>query len=208
MTQLFFVRHTESEANKKNILASQIDFPLSNTGIHQAEKIAEAFSHDFSVDRIISSPLLRAYQTATFFFNKGQQAAIEKNADLMEQNLGIFSGMTYAELDTRDDYCHDRSQRWDWIPEGGGESYQMVAKRVASFLTEIEKKYTSQSILVVTHAVTMRLIRATLEDTLPIYPIEIPANGEIWEVRFQGCGCNHRIKTHSLVNIAHTGKHA
>jgi broad specificity phosphatase PhoE len=139
MKQLYFVRHTESEANKKNILASQIDFPLSNTGKQQAEKIAGAFFLTFSVDTIISSPLLRAYQTATFYAQKRRQLTIEKNASLIEQNLGIFSGMTYDELDTRNDYCHDRSQRWNWIPAGGGESYRMVAERVSSFFTEIEK---------------------------------------------------------------------
>jgi broad specificity phosphatase PhoE len=208
MKQLFIVRHTESEANKKNILASQIDFPLSDTGTQQAVKIADAFFHLFSVDRIISSPLLRAYQTATYFAQKDQQIAIEKNTTLIEQNLGIFSGMAYAELETRDDYCHDRSQRWNWIPEGGGESYRMVAKRAASFFTEIEKEHRSQSILIVTHAVTMRLIRAILEATLPIYPDEIPANGEIWEVHFRGSGFRHNIKSHLLANIAHTGKNA
>lgn len=208
MTQLFFVRHTESEANKENILASQIDFPLSNTGMQQAEKIAEAFFHLFAVDRIISSPLLRAYQTATCFARKGQPSMIEKDDALIEQNLGVFSGMSYDELDIRDDYCHDRSQRWNWIPQGGGESYQMVAKRAASFLRKIENKSAGQSVLIVTHAVIMRLIRAILEDTLPEYSIEIPANGEIWEVHYQGSGRRHTIKSHLLAGITLTGKRA
>jgi hypothetical protein len=54
----------------------------------------------------------------------------------------------------------------------------------------------------------MRLIRAILENTLPTYPNEIPANGEIWEVHFQGAGFRHKIKTHMLAKIVHTGKRA
>jgi broad specificity phosphatase PhoE len=208
MSQLYFMRHAESEANQKNILASQIDFPLSDTGKKQAEKIAEVFFKTFAVDIIIASPLLRAYQTATFFTKKRKKLVIKKNNALIEQNLGIFSGMTYEELDTRDDYCHDRSQRWDWIPEGGGESYRMIANRVLLFFKEIEKNYPTERILIVTHAVTMRLIRAVLENTLPSYPLKIPANGEIWEVEFHKSGKTHIIKEHCLGAIRHTGKRA
>ena len=208
MRRLYFIRHTESEANRKNILASQIDFSLSDSGKQQAETIAEAFSGAFSVDAVISSPLLRAYQTATFFTQKGRHRVFEKNAALIEQHLGVFSGMSYEDLEKRSDFCHDRSQRWNWIPDGGGESYRMVAERVLSFFREIERRYATQSLLIVTHAVTMRLIRAVLENTLPAYPDEIPANGEIWEVLFQGIGFRHEIKMHRLAGIAPTGRRA
>ena len=91
MPILYFIRHAESEANVKNILASQQDFPLSKKGMDDARQIAEKFSVTNSVDQIISSPLIRAVQTAQPFsdiFN------IEINTDhnLMEQHLGRFSG--------------------------------------------------------------------------------------------------------------------
>jgi broad specificity phosphatase PhoE len=87
---------------------------------------------------------------------------------------------------------HDRSKRWRWIPEGGGESYEMIANRLVPFFQSLES-LEGDSILFVTHAVTLRLIKATLEQTLPDYPLNIAKNGEIWKVEFTGLGNIHEI---------------
>ncbi len=49
--------------------------------------------------------------------------------------------------------------------------------------------------LLVTHAVTLRMIMATLEQTLPDYPHEIAKNGEIWKLRFTGIGKIHQVES-------------
>ena len=113
----------------------------------------------------------------------------------------MFAGLTYAELDERPDYMHDRTQRWTWVPEGGGESYEMIARRLEPFFQSLEK-LDGESILVVTHAVTMRLIRAILEQTLPEYPSEIAKNGEIWKVQLAGLGNLHQVESLFLGDAA------
>ena len=52
-----------------------------------------------------------------------------------------------------------------------------------------------ESILFVTHAVTMRLIRAHLEQTLPGYPVELAKNGEIWKTQFSKQGDTHVVES-------------
>jgi broad specificity phosphatase PhoE len=180
------MRHSQSEANLKEILASRQDFPLTQSGRQEAAVIAAEFKKIAQLDRIFCSPLTRAQQTAqpiaeAFGLN------IETDERLTEQDLGVFSGMTYAELDDHPDYMHERSKRWKWIPEGGGESYEMIAKRLEPIFQSLES-LEGDGILFVTHAVTLRMVKAILEQTLPDYPHEIAKNGEIWKVQFAGPG--------------------
>ena len=197
MKTIYFIRHAQSEANEKDILASRMDFPLTAKGRADAEAIANELKAMAPLDRIVSSPLLRARQTAEPIA-EAFGLEIETDERLTEQELGIFAGLTYAELEERKDYMHDRTQRWDWVP-GGGESYRMIAERLEPFFQSLESAE-GENILFVTHAVTLRLIKATLEQTLPDYPHEIAKNGEIWKTRFIRTGERHTIESIFLGN--------
>lgn len=199
MIKIYFIRHAESEANKKRILASQLAFPLTVEGKKDSLKIASEFRDLAEIDCIYSSPLKRAVQTAESF---GEIFNIEVKIDerITEQNLGLYSGMTYDEVKLRADYEQDPLKRWNWQPAGGGESYSMIAERVCSFLNFIEKENDSKKILVATHAVALRLIIGALTETLPDYPKDFPNNGEILEVDFTALGNKHEIKSIFLGN--------
>lgn len=190
---IYFIRHAQSEANLKDILASRQDFSLTEKGRQDAEAIAAEFKEIAKLDRIVSSPLLRAQQTAAPIAD-AFGLAVEVEERLTEQELGIYSGLSYTELDNRPDYMHDRTKRWAWVPEGGGESYAMIAQRLKPFFQSLENME-GENILFVTHAVTMRLIKATLEQTLPDYPHTIAKNGEIWKVRFSKPGDMHVVES-------------
>ena len=155
--------------------------------------IAAEFKDIAQLDRIFCSPLIRAQQTAQPIA-EAFGLDVETDERITEQDLGVFSGMTYAELDDRPDYMHERSKRWKWIPEGGGESYEMIANRLEPFFQSLES-LEGDSILFVTHAVTLRMVKATLEQTLPDYPREIAKNGEIWKVQFTGLGNIHEVES-------------
>ncbi|MEX1326207.1 MAG: histidine phosphatase family protein [Desulfobacterales bacterium] len=193
MKTFYFIRHAQSEANFKGILASRQDYPLTEKGGREAVVIASEFKNIAKLDRIFCSPLIRAQQTAQPIA-EAFGLDVEIDGRITEQDLGVFSGMTYAELDDRPDYMHQRSKRWEWVPEGGGESYEMIANRLKPFFHSLESLQ-GNSILSVTHAVTLRLIKATLEQTLPDYPHDIARNGEIWKVRFRGLGNIHEVES-------------
>ena len=193
MKTIYFIRHTQSEANLKDILASRQDFPLTEKGRQEAVAIASEFKDIAQLDRIFCSPLIRAQQTAQPIA-EAFGLDVETDERITEQDLGVFSGMTYAELDDRPNYMHERSKRWKWIPEGGGESYEMIANRLEPFFQSLES-LEGDSILFVTHAVTLRMVKAILEQTLPDYPREIAKNGEIWKVQFTGPGNIHDVES-------------
>jgi len=200
MTTLFLIRHAESVANAANLLAGRKDFPLTAAGKSDAAALAEDFASSRTVDAIWCSPLLRAQQTAAPFV-VACDAPLRLDERLQEQNLGRFSGLSYPEVEADPAYCRQRNARWDWVPDGGGESYRMIADRVESFLLELRERCVSeqlQQVLLVTHAVTLRLFRACLENTLPRYPETIAGNGEVWSALLTPDGVPSVVETVGL----------
>ena len=200
MTTLFLIRHAESVANASHILASRMNFALTEAGKSDAAALASEFSSQWKIDAIWCSPLLRAEQTAAPFL-LACDAPLRLDDRLQEQYLGRFSGLSYAEAEADPAYCRERKARWNWVPEGGGESYEMIATRVQSFLSDLRKQCASQAlenVLIVTHAVTLRLFRACFEQTLPDYPERISDNGEIWRVPLLPKGIPATVETLAL----------
>ncbi len=194
MTHLYFIRHAESEANKQRILASRQPFPLTAAGRDDARRIASELKGLVPIDKIISSPLLRAQQTAEAFC-KEFNLTLSLDERLSEQDLGPYSGMNYDEVNKEPEYEMNPLARWSWVPGAVGESYSMVADRVSDFLESMSQIQVDSHILIVTHAVVFRLLRAVLEDSLPSYPKNFPNNGEIWKVMFRGLGYRHDIES-------------
>ena len=197
--KVHIIRHTESIANTLDILAGQIDYPLSEKGKADAGRIADWYMQHYSPHTIYCSPMLRAKETAQPFLRLHAPVLIEDDR-LKEQNLGIFQGKTYEELKNEPLYEHDRSKRWDWdIPQG--ESYRRLAERISEFFSSCTPD--GRDCLIVTHAVTMRIIRGLLENTLPEYPSRIPINGEIWELDFRYIGYPHVITSLFAHDVAY-----
>ena len=68
-----------------------------------------------------------------------------------------------------------------------------MAARTRAFLTDLLG--VQGEILVVTHSVAMRLLRANIEHTLPQYPSITAANGEIWKVELDSLDRPNPIET-------------
>lgn len=194
MPKLYLMRHAESEANRKQILAAQLDYPLSEKGKRDAAEIAANFKQEHTLDRIIASPLTRAVQTATPFAELFH-LQIETDVNLMEQNLGKFAGMHYEIASNDPAYENDKTKRWNWVPEGGGESYETVVGRIVRFFESMDHEINNCNILLVSHGVTMRLIRGVLENTIPRFPHHIADNGEIWMTQFVRLNHPHVIQS-------------
>jgi broad specificity phosphatase PhoE len=196
MVQLFLIRHAESEANRLDLLAGQLDYQLTEKGRNDIALIAQQFYSEHAIDMIISSPLKRATQTAEAFASLYTIPVITDKR-LIEQDIGIFQGKSYAELENDKEYEHDRTKRWEWIPKDG-ESYRTMADRLRSFFEMCIRDFNSKKVLIVTHAVTLRIIRGLLENTLPAYPSEIAKNGEVWITSLSEIGKAHKIETFNI----------
>lgn len=190
MKNIYLMRHAQSEANAKKIIAGHLDFPLSAKG-HQ-EALTAATEFEEAIEVVFTSTLIRTIQTAAPFVAKFSVPLIPR-VELKEHNLGKFAGMTEQEMNLSPDYEHDKSARWEWFPPGGGESYKQLAERISIFFSELENSH-YQSVLVVTHAIALRLIKGILLNTLPAYPTDLSFNASIFKVEFTKLGREHKIE--------------
>ncbi|HEV3245497.1 MAG TPA: histidine phosphatase family protein [Candidatus Paceibacterota bacterium] len=150
--KLVFVRHGQTDYNKQGIVQGQEkDPPLNAEGTAQVEKTALRIPAE--IDRIISSPLKRALQTAGIL-NKRLNKSIEVNDELKEFKYGSLAGKTWAEIvavtGDEDVYEKDSNVTFDYRPYGG-ESAQDVKTRVSGFVDEAKKKYPAETILITAH---------------------------------------------------------
>lgn len=69
LVPFYFIRHGETEWNKLNIIMGSIDIPLNELGLQQACEASQILEKE-SFDIIISSPRMRAQQTAEIIAKK------------------------------------------------------------------------------------------------------------------------------------------
>ena len=151
--KLLFVRHGQTDFNKNKLPQGQeIDAPLNETGIQQAEEAAKSLPND--IDFIIASPLKRASQTAEIL-NQKLKIKLEFNNDVKELRYGSLAGKSWSEIEviTGDKDIHEKDTEiiFDYR-KFGGDSAEDLKQRVAKFLNEVKEKYPNKTILVATHS--------------------------------------------------------
>lgn len=135
MLTLVLTRHGLTDRSiPEQHLGQRLDAPLNEAGRRQAAALATRLGGvDF--DRVISSPLARARETAEILAPAEQ---VETDPRLLEMDYGAWEGLTYEDL-ARDHA--DARRRWEQAPDilryPGGESGNDVALRVRSFLDDL-----------------------------------------------------------------------
>ena len=98
MTRIIILRHGQSIANLLEQGSGQLDVPLTEKGRSQAESAAEYLVANEKIDRIYSSDLSRAVDTATPVAKRlGLPIVTDKR--LREIYTGKFQGLSYTERD-------------------------------------------------------------------------------------------------------------
>ena len=137
---LFIVRHGRTAANGAGLLQGRVDNPLDDQGRRQAEWIAKALG---PVDRVVSSPLQRALQTAEPL---GQIARIDER--WIELDYGEWDSRPVADI-TPDEWAAWRADPSFSPP--GGESLIELDQRVAAACEEIISEAEELRVAVFTH---------------------------------------------------------
>ncbi len=164
MTTLILVRHGQSEANLDKCFAGQTNPDLTQMGHEQAEALSTWIIENFKIDKIYSSDLIRAYNTAKPTSEK-IDVPITKSKALREINAGYWQGKTF-------DYIIDKFpvEYSVWLNNignavcSGGESVEELLHRVLSALKKIVKENPDKTVLVVTHATPIRVIQSYYEN--------------------------------------------
>jgi 2,3-bisphosphoglycerate-dependent phosphoglycerate mutase len=148
---LIAIRHGETQWNLERREMGQLDSPLTERGIRQAEAIGRRMS-GVSFEALYSSDLGRAVQTAEIIASMCGKS-VRLNPGLRERHMGLFQGLTWEELGKKfpkEQETYDRLGFWDVVPEG--ESAQERLDRSVRALTAIAEAHPNQTVTVVTHA--------------------------------------------------------
>jgi 2,3-bisphosphoglycerate-dependent phosphoglycerate mutase len=97
--RLTFLRHGESVGNLEKRFQGHADFPLTETGRAQAHALAARWQIEHrTFDRVLSSPLARARETAEIIC-AALDAPLELDPEWMEVDNGLLAGMNDEEAD-------------------------------------------------------------------------------------------------------------
>ena len=89
--KIYMVRHGESECNVRQMLYGRTDCALTEKGCAQAREVGEKLRGE-SIRRCISSPLIRAAETARLAL-WDSNVPIELDDGLMEQDMGEWENV-------------------------------------------------------------------------------------------------------------------
>ncbi|MCC6381776.1 MAG: histidine phosphatase family protein [Dehalococcoidia bacterium] len=135
---LYLVRHGETAYNRDSLGLGRADVALTDRGLHQAAALGARFA-TLTLDRVLTSPLLRARQTAGAIAGE-RGLSIDVRDELLELDVGETEGMHLPQL--RERYPEFLAA---WLgPEAasvrmpGGESLADVAARLAPLVLELQ----------------------------------------------------------------------
>ncbi len=137
MLELYLIRHGKSTWNQTGRIQGQTDIPLSDEGVKQAEALAKRLK-SWKFDRVYSSDLQRAKQTAEFVYPKLE---IILDARLREIHLGKFEGRTWNDMtdEERDIFSVQFAGPYDQkVP--GGESNDNLRQRALAWLADLPRE--------------------------------------------------------------------
>ena len=152
VTRIILVRHGETDYNKSVRYQGWIDIPLNETGIRQAEVLAESLK-DVPIDVFISSPLQRAYLTTQKVAQLHGMGIEYTDPRLREIDFGDWSGKYAADLKKNypEQFAVWMKKPWLMIFPNG-ESLQDVQNRGRAAINDIVARYPGKTIFIGAHS--------------------------------------------------------
>lgn len=171
MKRLYLLRHGQTEFNVKKLVQGRCDSPLTNLGRQQAQRAAAWLkAHDVVPDKVVSSPLGRAMDTASLVAAEllGPDVAVEPCEGIIERCYGTFEEGPHDALPTD---VWDPGE--DLVPFGG-EGSQALQARMVSTLNNLMGIDGVKTLLAVSHGSASRqFIKATAPEGFEL-PAKLP----------------------------------
>ncbi len=162
MTRLILIRHGQSRANLERRFAGIYDAPLTELGERQAALSAAYVAENYKVSRVYASDLKRAYFTGKAV---ADACGVEIFADerLRELSSGAWEGMLFEDIVKKYPeefgvFMNDpgASRATD------GESVAELSVRVMAALGEIAERHEGETVVIATHATTIRAAQSMI----------------------------------------------
>ena len=138
--KIYIVRHGKTDYNVNGRYAGRLDVALNDDGIKEAYEVKEKLKN-IKFDKIYSSPLQRAYETARIITDEN----IIKDDRIIERSNGELEGRLKSEITDNIDFNDPNEKRYNI------ESIIDFRNRIKSFLDDITIG-NDENILIVTHA--------------------------------------------------------
>lgn len=171
MKRLYLLRHGQTEFNVKKLVQGRCDSPLTNLGRQQAGMAAAWLkAHNVVPDKVVSSPLGRAMDTAQLVATEllGPDAAVESCEGIIERSYGTFEEGPHDALPTD---VWDPGE--DLIPFSG-EGSHALQERMVGTLTNLMGAKDTETLLAVSHGSASRqFIKAAAPEGFEL-PTKLP----------------------------------
>ena len=177
MTEIILARHGETEWNVAEVFRGRIDVDLNQTGLKQAELLAE-YLRGVNIDAVCSSPLKRALNTAEMIAGH-HKLEVEIASGLTDFDFGKWQGLPLQEV--KNSYKKLYAQ---WIKNPhllqmpDGENLSGVRERALAVVDEAVAKY-KETVILVSHRVVNKVLICALLGL---------DNSHFWNIRQDTCG--------------------
>lgn len=161
MTRVFLVRHGATARTAEDRFSGDVGVDLSDEGRSQARSLAARLECS-TIDAVYASPLSRTLETAQIVV-AGRPLVIEQRDGLREIGHGHWEGLTRREVEAQfpEEYSAWEADPFTYAP-AGAESGVSVLSRALPVMREIVVAHPEQTVLVVSHKATIRLLLASL----------------------------------------------
>jgi 2,3-bisphosphoglycerate-dependent phosphoglycerate mutase/probable phosphoglycerate mutase len=162
-TDVWLVRHTQTDWNRARRYQSHTDRALTAFGEARAQAVAHRL-RPLHFAAIVSSGLGRTDTLANLIAAHNRyEPPVQRDTRWREAEHGDWEGLTYGEVTAR--YPHQAQQRFadTWNSRAhGGESTADLWMRVEAAWNDLLDQYDGKRILVVTHATPIQLLLCAL----------------------------------------------
>ncbi len=161
MTTVYLIRHGATVLSREDRFAGSSDVALSDEGEFQALKLGQRLAKN-KISAVYCSDMHRAVHTARAIAMPHHLVPIERPA-LREIDHGHWEGLGHLEVETT---FADEYKAWDRDPlltaPPGGETGLCVLARSLPALAKIVADHANQSVAVVSHKATNRLLLCSI----------------------------------------------
>jgi broad specificity phosphatase PhoE len=160
-TRLLLVRHGATQLTAEDRFSGATDVFLSDEGRAQAQRLAARLSDD-AIAAAYCSPLERTRETARILSAPHHLDVIVRDG-LREISHGHWEGLTRADVEAAfgGEYARWEEDPYTFAPDGGESGLDVMA-RALPVIRRIVEAHAGQTVLVVSHKATIRLIISSL----------------------------------------------
>jgi len=161
--KIYMVRHGQDEDNAKGILnGGKRDKSLTALGRQQAKELAIKIRElELQFDKVYSSPLKRAHETALIVSESNNFPQPEILIDLQERNFGVMAGKPLTEVAKLPEHTkltHPNIPFTYFLKSKGSENFPTLLKRAEKVVSQLVND--SGNILLVAHGDIGKMVYA------------------------------------------------